>query len=434
MFRKYFFPTLFAVALWLSSVVGASAQMGALRGKVTLKKADGTIVPAVGAIIDVIRLDLTAKYEGKTDKKGEFVWAGLPYVGDYVIGVSMAGAQPTYQGNVKVGRDIDFPIEMAPGDGRRLSVEELRKLAKGGGEAGPPTKSRGESAEDKAKREELLKKNAEMAETNKKNQEINEVVNRTFKAGEAAMGAKNYDEAIKQFDEGIGADAEQTVLYRRKSDALRIRGVERYNESIKTKDLDKKELAKADFKQATEVAASAIAWAKKETRAADPAGQASQNSRMLAAMVSHVESMRLFVTIADPTQADAGMAAYQEYLAVETDPIRKARGERDAAKMLFDANAFDKALVAYQKILETSPDDLDALLKSGLALFNIGAINTDKTKYQEAANYLQRYIDKAPETEAQNKSDAKAIIDNLKDQENVKPEKITAPPRRTRRP
>src|SRR5450432_4083371 len=107
MSRKYFSLTLFAVALWLSSV-GASAQTGQLRGHVKLKQADGTIVPAVGAIVDVIRLDLTGKYEGKTDKRGEFVWAGLPYGGDYIIGVSMANAQPTYQGNVKAGREVDY--------------------------------------------------------------------------------------------------------------------------------------------------------------------------------------------------------------------------------------------------------------------------------------------------------------------------------------
>ena len=144
--------------------------------------------------------------------------------------------------------------------------------------------------------------------------------------------------------------------------------------------------------------------------------------------------MRLFVSKGDQTQTDAGIAAFEEYLAAETDAARKTKGQRDEAQMLFDANAFDKALVVYQKILEANPDDLDALLKSGLALFNIGAINTDKAKYQEAANFLQRYIDKAPETEAQNKTDAKDIIENLKANENVKPEKITAPPRRTRRP
>jgi hypothetical protein len=42
----------------------------------------------------------------------------------------------------------------------------------------------------------------------------------------------------------------------------------------------------------------------------------------------------------------------------------------------------DKARVEYQKIIEANPDDLDALLRSGHALFNIGAVNTDKSKYQ----------------------------------------------------
>jgi tetratricopeptide (TPR) repeat protein len=149
-------------------------------------------------------------------------------------------------------------------------------------------------------------------------------------------------------------------------------------------------------------------------------------------MATHAETMRLFVTKVDPTKVEAGQQAFEEYIAAETDPAKKARAEHDLAQMLFDANVFDKALAAYQKILETNPDDLDALLRSGQALFNIGAINNDKAKYQEAANFLARFVEKAPDTNAF-KADAKAILDTLKDQANVKPEK-TATPTRRRRP
>ena len=90
--------------------------------------------------------------------------------------------------------------------------------------------------------------------------------------------------------------------------------------------------------------------------------------------------------------------------------------------MLFDANSFDKALAEYQKILATNPDDTDALVKSGMLLFNIGAVNNDKAKYQEAANYLQQFVDKAPDTDRL-KADAKAILEELKNQQNVKAEK-----------
>jgi tetratricopeptide (TPR) repeat protein len=141
--------------------------------------------------------------------------------------------------------------------------------------------------------------------------------------------------------------------------------------------------------------------------------------------------MRPFVTKADPTQVEAGQTAFEEYIAAETDPAKKAKAEHDLAQRLFDANAFDKALAAYQKILAENPDDLDALLRSGQALFNIGAISNDKAKYQEAANFLARFVDKAPDTNAL-KADAKAILDALKDQENVKPEKATTPVRRRR--
>ena len=60
---------------------------------------------------------------------GDFVFAGLPYTGDYIIGVSLAGAQPSYQGGVKAGRDVEYKIEMImPGDGKRLTLEEISSL------------------------------------------------------------------------------------------------------------------------------------------------------------------------------------------------------------------------------------------------------------------------------------------------------------------
>ena len=137
--------------------------------------------------------------------------------------------------------------------------------------------------------------------------------------------------------------------------------------------------------------------------------------------------MRLFVTKTDPTQADAGAAAFQDYISVETDSAKKSRAQLDLAQMLLDAGSGDKAYAEYQKILTANPDDVDANLGAGLALFSIG----DKGKYQDAANYLQHFVDKAPDTH-KFKNDAKAILAELKSTENVTPEKTT--PKRGRRP
>jgi hypothetical protein len=45
----------------------------------------------------------------------------------------------------------------------------------------------------------------------------------------------------------------------------------------------------------------------------------------------------------------------------------------------------------------------------------------DASKYQEAANYLQKFVDNAPDTNPY-KKDAKDVIEALK-QQNVKPQK-----------
>ncbi len=437
MIRKFFFAILAVVAL-LSTAFIASAQTGELRGRVTMNQADGTKTPASDVAIDVYRTDLSGKYNTKTDKKGEFVFAGLPYVGTYTIAASHPAARPTYLPNVKVGRGTPYEINLSPGDGKRLTLEEIKAVEKqnagSGASSGTPS---GESAADKAKREEIIRKNAEIEAKNRNIEESNAIVSRTFTAGNAALEAKKYDEAIKQYDEGIAADPNQPALLTQKSAALKGRGVDRYNAAITSKDEAAKapgiEAAKSDFRASAEAIQQALDALNAQTVPTDPQEQTRFNANKIAALSTRAEAMRLFVTKVDQSQVDAGKKAYEDYLAVETDPARKLAAQRGLAQMLFDANSFDKALAEYQKILATNPDDTDALVKSGMLLFNIGAMNDDKAKYQEAANFLQQFVDKAPDTDKL-KADAKAILEELKNQQNVKAEKTTTAPARRRRP
>jgi len=433
--RRHLLKIFIAVAVLVCASAAASAQTGALRGTVKLVAADGSMAPVAGATIDVYRVDITGEYHTKSDKKGEWVFAGLPFTGEYVVSVSAPGAQPTAKSGVKAGRDVPVDIVLNSGDGKKLTKDEAIGVSKGGG-GGTSNGGGGESAAAKAKREEELKKYE--AEKNRVTN-INETLNRTFKAGQDAITAKNYDEAVKQFDEGLAADPEQVVLYSRKSLALRLRGVDHYNNSIKGTDQTQKaadmENAKKDFQGAVDAANKGLEMASKETPATDPQAQAGQASKKLEILSYRAEAMRLLVKT-DPSQGGAALAAYQEYMAAETDATKKARAEKDVAQIMFDTASdqagFEKALAAYQKILEANPDDADALLRSGQILFNIGALNNnDKAKYQEAANYLQRFIEKAPEGNPM-KAEAKDLIDALKAQANVTPEKTSTPPRRRR--
>ena len=188
------------------------------------------------------------------------------------------------------------------------------------------------------------------------------------------------------------------------------------------------EAAKADFKAAAEAANRAVELINKAPAAADPEAQKQQLQNKYFALAGRAESMRLFVTKVDATKADEGAVAFQEYMAVETDPVKKSKAQFDLAQMLLDSGQADKSIVEFQKILTEKPDDPDANLGIGLALFSTG----DKAKFQEAANYLQKFVDKAPDTH-RFKNDAKAVLAELKSTENVVPAKTTTKPAGTRR-
>src|SRR5260221_11289085 len=125
--RSYIFASLTAIAVLVLGAATASAQTAQLRGHVVLKQADGTTAKPADVVIDVFRTDISGVYHTKTDKKGEFVFAGLPFVGRYVIAASMPNAAPGFQTGVRVGQDIDYEIVLSPGNGRRLTLEDINK-------------------------------------------------------------------------------------------------------------------------------------------------------------------------------------------------------------------------------------------------------------------------------------------------------------------
>jgi tetratricopeptide (TPR) repeat protein len=430
--RSYIFTSIIATAVLLLSAGAAAAQLAPLRGHVVLKQADGTTVKPADAVIDVFRTDISGVYHTKTDKKGEFVFAGLPFAGRYLIAASMPNAAPGFQTGVRVGQDIDYEIVLSPGDGRRLTLEDINKAGSATPTAGG---GGGESAADKAKREEILKKNAEIEANNKKAENSNKIVAETFKAGNAALAAKNYEEAVRQYDTGLAADPDQAALLTNKAAALKALGVDKYNAAIQSKDDAAKtagiEAAKGYFKTSAESSDKAYELIKNEKVASDPNEQKRHEANKYAALNVRSEAYRLYVTKGDPTKVDGGMVAFQDYIAVEPDPVKKAKAQFDLAQMLFDAGAADKAIVEFKKILEVEPDNVDALYGVGIAEISSGYAATDKAKLQEGVNDLQRFVDKAPDSHKY-KADAKATLAELKNTESVVPVKTT--PARRKRP
>ena len=213
--------------------------------------------------------------------------------------------------------------------------------------------------------------------------------------------------------------------------AYTARGVDRYNAAVTSKDDAARtagiESAKADFRAAAAASQKALQFIKAQPVPTEPDELTKYNNNKLAALTVGAEAMRLFVSKADGSQAEAGLAVFKEYIGVESDSAKKAKARLDAAQMLLDAGAVDKSFTEFRAILATEPDNADANLGAGLSLFATG----DKAKYQEAANFLQHYVDVAPDTH-KFKADAKAILAELKNTEKVVPQ--TVPTRRRGKP
>src|SRR5437764_967001 len=277
-FKPLFRATLAALILAACGVV-ASAQTTQVEGIVKLKQADGKEVPIAGASVDIYRTDIKQEFHIKTDKKGHYLHAGLPFVGQYTIVVSAPGAQPTYASKLRFTEVQTKDFLLMPGDGSTLTLDQVNKMGASGGVASSGGSS--ESKETKAKREEMQK---QIEEINKKNEEIkssNEAVSRTFKAGSDAMSAGHYDEAITSFKEGLAMRPDEGALLIKLSEAYRMRGVSVYNTAIKNTDNGAKtqgiEAAKKDWADAAENANKAFQVVNSLTPTADNQATLAQN-------------------------------------------------------------------------------------------------------------------------------------------------------------
>ena len=169
MFRKAVISVLFTGLVVVAGSVAAVAQLGPMSGRVVLNTADGKKVPVAGGLVEVYRTDIKATLPAaKTDKSGNFTFAGLPIVGVFVLSVSGPNIQPQIFTNLKASGD-QITLNVVPGNGEKFSEEQVRMgaaIAANGGEL---------TAEQKKARDELLKKNAEINANNRKLQDADAV-------------------------------------------------------------------------------------------------------------------------------------------------------------------------------------------------------------------------------------------------------------------
>ncbi len=180
----------FAGAAW--------AQVTSVEGVVTGE--DGQ--PVKGAVIVFDRTDIKGHYEVKTDKKGHYGHYGLP-IGTYNVSLQIDGAVKDKLNNVKTH----------PGDPIIQNFDQKKTMAQAkqlqqAAATGTLTKEQEHSmtAEQKAAFDKTNKENEARLAKNK-------ALNDAYGAGKAALEAKNFDEAITNFNKAAEMDATQPVIF-----------------------------------------------------------------------------------------------------------------------------------------------------------------------------------------------------------------------------
>jgi tetratricopeptide (TPR) repeat protein len=191
---------LFAGAAW--------AQIAAIEGDV--KGPDGQLVK--GAVILIERQDMKGTYKGaKTDKKGHYIYNGLPFPGTYNVSVFIDDQKRDEMKGVKtqLGDPVNISFDLKD---QQKAAAPAAGAAGAPGAAAPQEEQRSMSKEQKEALDKQDKENAAIIAKNK-------ALNDTFNAGKDALTAKNYDAAADAFQKGTEMDPNQNVIWANLADA-----------------------------------------------------------------------------------------------------------------------------------------------------------------------------------------------------------------------
>jgi tetratricopeptide (TPR) repeat protein len=202
------------IAGFAFAACAAWAQTGGVEGKVVGD--DGN--PLKGAVIKFHRKDIKGDYKVSTDKKGHYIYAGLP-LGTYRVSVEVDGKERDSADNVRNSfsgdpKVVDFDLHA-----KAQEAAALTKAAESGGKLSKE-QERGLTPEQKAAIEEQMKQRQQVASKNK-------ALNEAFNAGRTAesagltalaqkqpdQAAPQFNDAVDQFNKAAAIDASQAPIW-----------------------------------------------------------------------------------------------------------------------------------------------------------------------------------------------------------------------------
>jgi tetratricopeptide (TPR) repeat protein len=341
----------------------AMAQTTGLEG--VIKGEDGK--PIQGALVHVVRTDIKAKYELKTDKKGHYGHYGLP-LGTYNVSVEVNGKVADSINGVRthLGDPLTQNFDL------KKSADESKALAEAAA-TGTLTKeqSRSLTAEQKAALEKQTKEREAALSKNKALQDA-------FNEGKTAFEAKNYDQSITALNKAAELDPSQVVVWSTLADAYLMQASTKTG--AEADDLRNKGLE--SYKKAIAI---------------KPDDPAFYNNYALG--------------LAKAKKFDEMSAALDK--AAQLDPTHAGRYYFNLGAVLTNAGQADAAGEAFKKAITLEPTYADAQYQYGIVLMGKAKVGSDGkvTPVPGTVEAFQKYLELAPT--GPNADAAKAMLASM---------------------
>jgi tetratricopeptide (TPR) repeat protein len=346
------FLTRAAAFAWFSAA--AFAQTMTLSG--TVLGADGN--PLQGAQIRIDRTDMKGQYKVKTDRRGNYLYAGLPFNGVFNVVLEIDGKDADRIQGVRSRGGL--PVEGVNFDLRKIAAGQSAAQQQQQQQQAERKMSEAEKAAfEKAQKEQeaALARNAEL--------------NAAFNAGRDAAAAKDWLNAIQSFEKATALDPMQHVVWGNLADAYLARKSE------------------GDVDKAITAYAKAV-----EIKPDDPAYH---NNYALA-----LAQGKKF----DQAQVELTRAA-------QIDPLSAGKYFYNLGAVYVNTGQSKPAGEAFKKAVEADPNYAEAYYQLGLVLFGDATVTPDGKIVPPpgSAQNFQKYLELAPT--GPNADAAKAMLEAM---------------------
>jgi len=345
-FRSLALSAVALLALSFTSMAQTTAVEGIVKG------ADGK--PVQNAKINIVRTDIKGNYPTKTDKKGHYIYMGLP-MGKYDISVEIDGkvvdsqrGVPTRPGDPTA---VNFDLKA---DNQNSHQAEVQKAVETGQMS--DDLKRALSPEQKAQLEKTMK---EQQEKMKGRKELNDA----FNAGMDAAKAGDWPKAIESFTKASTLDPTQVAVWSQLADS--------YTRLAQTKSGPEFDSNMAEGLKAYQKAI--------ELKPDDPA---THNNYALA--------------LAKAKKFPDAQAELQK--SAELDPANGGKYYYNLGALEVNSGQNDAAAEAFKKAFELTPTYADAYYQYGVMLVSKAQIGSDGkvTPAPGTVEAFQKYLELAP--------------------------------------